>query len=274
VSFSQRLQKVIRKQRSRLVIGLDSDISKIPRFLLDRKNPLLEFNRLIIEATHDLVCGYKPNFAFYESEGVSGWEALKETSRLIPENLVSIADAKRGDISNTAAAYARAIFEDLDFDAVTLNPYMGYDVIVPFQQYPGRGLLILALTSNSGAADFQMGTDGGTPLFERVLTRIVRWNDKGDLGAVVGATHPEQLTRVREIAPELPLLIPGIGSQGGDLQQTLHRAAIKPSAPVMINVSRGIIFSGDGPHFQDDVRRTAMAFRDRIEQAAGEKHDS
>lgn len=272
MTFRERVQEVSQRQQSRLVIGLDTDRERIPEFLLGEKNPLVAFNRLVIEATRDLVIGYKPNFAFYEAEGAVGWEALEQTVDCIPGTLLSIADAKRGDISHTAAAYARAVFDTMNFNAVTLNPYMGRDVITPFEEYPGKGLILLALTSNPGAADFQMTDFNDTPLFERVIDRINAWNLSGDLAAVTGATHPEQLERIRHLAPDLPLLIPGIGAQGGDLRRTLAAVLPTPQSPVMINVSRGIIYAGSGQNFQDQVRQKAREYRDNINGIIAELH--
>src|SRR5690606_32583283 len=200
-------------------VGLDTDITKIPQHLLKEKDPIFEFNKQIIDVTHDLCVSYKLNTAFYESMGLKGWEAMQKTLEYIPKEQFTIADAKRGDIGNTSAMYAKAFFENMDFDSVTVAPYMGEDSVKPFLTFENKWVILLALTSNKGADDFQYFTENGLRLFEKVLEKSQEWGNSENMMYVVGATRAEMLTDVRKIAPDHFLLVPGIGAQGGSLHE-------------------------------------------------------
>ncbi|MDH4222248.1 MAG: orotidine-5'-phosphate decarboxylase, partial [candidate division Zixibacteria bacterium] len=221
MKFIQKLKSASSKNNSLLCVGLDTELEKIPKFLLVEKDPIFSFNQKIIDATKDLVCAYKPNLAFYEVYGIKGLEALKKTCEYVPEDIPIILDAKRGDIGNTSKMYAKAIFEEFKADGVTLNPYLGEDSLSPFLEYEDKGCFILCLTSNAGAKDFQLLNFEGKPLYKIVAEKILNWNKKGNCGLVVGATYPEQLKEIREMAEELPILIPGVGAQKGDAEKTV-----------------------------------------------------
>jgi orotidine-5'-phosphate decarboxylase len=263
VSFIGKLTKAAHKNKSLLCIGLDPDPERMPDGV-----SVLEFNKAIIEVTSDLVCAYKLNFAFYEALAEEGLEALKRTVNYIPDDIPTIGDAKRGDIGNTAKAYARAIFTNLNFDATTVNPYLGFDSIEPFIQYQDRGVFILCRTSNAGANDFQglsAELDGGNrPLFEVVALKASQWNIHGNIGLVVGATYPNELKTIRQNYPDMPLLIPGIGAQGGDLALTVRYGVNSKGEKAIINSSRQIIYASPGKDFAQTARRTATELRDQI----------
>ena len=265
MNFVDKLAGIVRKNQSRLCIGLDPDPGLMPE-----GTGVFEFNKAIIDATRDLVCAYKPQFAFYEALGQEGMEALRRTIRYIPGDVVVIADAKRGDIGNTSRAYARAIFDDLGCDAATVNPYLGFDSIEPFIAYQEKGVFILCRTSNPGAADFQSlrcETEScPRALFEIVAQKAVQWNKQGNIGLVVGATSPEELKQIRQSYPELPLLIPGIGAQRGDLALTVRYGADKKGERTIISSSRQIIYASRGKDFAAAARRAALALRDDINQ--------
>lgn len=257
MTFLDKLRAAARSRRSLLCVGLDPDPARLP------VPDVATFGRAIIAATRDLACAYKPNFGFYEQLGRDGWEALRETIAAVPPDIPVIGDAKRGDIGNTAAAYARACFEELGCDAVTVSPYLGRDSIEPFLAYADRGVFLLCRTSNPGGADFQdlpVVVDGTTrPLYEVVAARAAAWNERGNLGLVVGATYPEELARVRAVAPDLPLLVPGVGTQGGDLAAVI-RAAGDGHAPIVVNVSRQILYASGGSDFAAAAHAAAAAF--------------
>jgi len=241
----------ILKKKSFLCVGLDSDINKIPSFLNDSEDPVFEFNKAIIDATSDFAVAYKPNIAFYESGGADGWISLKKTVEYIKKNhpdIFTIADAKRGDIGNTSKLYARAFFENMDFDAVTVAPYMGEDSVTPFLEYPDKWVILLALTSNKGADDFQYHPDQDNSLYKTVLQKSQLWADKDRMMYVVGATRAETLTEIREIVPDHFLLIPGVGAQGGSLEQVADHG-MNSSCGLLVNSSRGIIFADDTRDF-------------------------
>jgi orotidine-5'-phosphate decarboxylase len=246
---------------SRLCIGLDTELSKIPQQLHAEPSPILSFNQTIIETTHHRASAYKINTAFYEQYGVKGWEALEQTIDLIPQDIITIADAKRADIGNTSAAYARAIFDDLNCDAITVNPYMGYDSLAPFLEREDRMVIILALTSNPGSADFQRLISDGKPLYRHVIETVLSWKSEATIGFVIGATHPEELSMIREYASDAVLLIPGIGAQGGDIDAIMNANA---NGPVFINVSRGIQYAGGGESFGEKAREAAEFYAQRI----------
>jgi orotidine-5'-phosphate decarboxylase len=231
---------------------------------------VFEFNKAIIDATADLVCAYKPQFAFYEALGEEGMNALRRTIKYIPRDILSIADAKRGDIGNTSRAYAQAIFSDLNCDAATINPYLGFDSIEPFIQYRDKGVFILCRTSNPGAKDFQsllcQIDDGTRPLFEIVAIKAREWNTYGNIGLVMGATYPEELKHIRQSNPEMPLLIPGIGAQGGDIALTVRYGVDAKGERAIINSSRQILYASRNKDFAIAARRAAMALRDQMNQ--------
>jgi orotidine-5'-phosphate decarboxylase len=257
MTFTQKLREIQKKQNSLLCIGLDVDVEKIPSFLQSQKNPMLEFNRQIIEATQDLVCAYKPNLAFYEAMGELGLTALRETIKLIPKNIITIGDAKRGDIGNTAERYAKSLFTDYGFDAITANPYMGFDSVEPLLKNPEKGVFILALTSNPGSKDFQRLRVGTNPLYEKVVQAAKKWNAFKNVGLVVGATHSKELQRIRKMVPEMPILIPGIGKQGGDLQSAIQYGCDKHGQLALINASRSILYASSGKDFAEAARAEA-----------------
>jgi orotidine-5'-phosphate decarboxylase len=264
MTFREKLLSVQRSQHSLVCIGLDTDPQLLPNHLRDSTNGVLEFNRWIIEATQDLVCAYKPNLAFYEALGTRGWEILHETLTLIPKHVVTFGDAKRGDIGNTAERYAKALFNDFKFDAVTINAYMGHDAVEPFIRNPERGVFVLALTSNSGSKDFQRQKIGSRPLYEKVVRAAVKWNTNDNIGLVVGATHAKELKLIRSIAPKMPILIPGIGRQGGDLKSSIRFGCDKNGELAVVNSSRAILYASAGKDFADAARREAMRLRDEV----------
>jgi len=234
--FFYKLEQAAQNNNTRLCVGLDPRIDKIPPPFSNHQDPIFSFNKAIIDAAAPYACAFKPNFAFYEAGGIEGLSSLKKTIDYIPPEIPVIADAKRGDIGSTAQAYARAIFDYFQFDAVTLNPLLGEDSIAPFLSYKDKGLFILCLTSNPGAGDFQIPNN----LPEQIARKVMKWNHAENCGLVVGATNPQAIGGIREIAPELCFLIPGIGAQGGDLENTLRFAPTKQKNGYIINVSRGI----------------------------------
>ena len=260
MNFLEKLLQAARSNRSLLCIGLDPDPELMP------KVDVFQFNRAIIDATSDLVCAYKPNLAFYEALGIEGLKELERTVAYIPKGIPIIGDAKRGDIGSTARAYARALFETLGFDAATVNPYLGYDSLEPFMEYKEKGVFILCRTSNVGSAHFQALTltETSRPLFELVAQRAREWNLYGNLGLVVGATYPEELRRVRHICPEMPLLIPGIGAQGGDLATAVRYGVDAKGEKAIISSSRQVIYASKGENFAAAAREAALNLRDQI----------
>lgn len=251
------LANQIFQKKSYLCIGLDTDPAKIPAHLKRASaDPVFTFNKAIIDATKDLCVAYKINTAFYESQGVRGWETLQRTAEYIPETHFRIADAKRGDIGNTSAQYARAFFECMPFDALTVAPYMGRDSLSPFLNYPGKWTIVLALTSNEGSLDFQF-SGGPDPLYARVITRTMDWGNPGNLMFVVGATRGEQLSDIRQLAPDHFLLVPGVGAQGGDLEQ-VSSLGLRPDGGLLVNASRAVLYAGDGEDFAARAREAAL----------------
>lgn len=263
MTFLSKLTGAQRNQNSLLCVGLDPDPKLLPSIVKNASNPVLEFNKRIIEATHGLVCSYKLNLAFYEAMGDSGWETIRQTLAAIPGNIVTIGDGKRGDIGNTSEQYAKAMAE-IGFDAVTVNPYMGRDSVAPFLADPQRGAFILALTSNPGSRDFQRLRVGRVPLYEKVAVSAKKWNKNKNVGLVVGATHPKELRRIRKITPSMPLLIPGIGKQGGDLKSSIRFGCDRHGELAIINASRNIIYASSGEDFASAARREATRVRDEI----------
>jgi orotidine-5'-phosphate decarboxylase len=265
MNFIEKLAQASRKNKSLLCVGLDTDTALVPDHLA-----IMEFNRAIIDATADLVCAYKPNIAFYEAMGLAGLDALKRTREYIPADIPVIIDAKRGDIGNTAKAYAKSLFEWYNFDATTASPYLGFDSLEPFIQYRDKGVIILCRTSNKGAADFQslMVDNNGKKqlLYEVVAEKVNGWNVNGNLGLVVGATYPQELEIIRKKYPEMLLLIPGVGAQGGELELVVKYGADKKRERTIINSSRQIIFASKGKDYAKAARREALALRDKINE--------
>ena len=239
----------------------------MPVSIRSADNPLFAFNKAIIDATADYAASFKVNLAFYEAYGLQGWQALQQTFDYLPGNVIKIADAKRGDIGNTAAMYARAVFDELDADAVTVNPYMGYDSAEPFLQNEEKGVFFLCLTSNPGSQDFQHFSDGRMDLYEKVAETVNRWNSRGNCGLVVGATHPDELSTVRSIAPDLPFLIPGIGAQGGDLEASVKNGTDAEGSLALFNSSRAIIYASQDENFVDAARAAAKLTQDQLNSA-------
>lgn len=255
----------IKDKKSFLCVGLDTDMEKIPKHLLATEDPIFEFNKAIIDATKEYCVAYKPNIAFYECLGPKGWESLKKTIDYIPENKFTIADAKRGDIGNTSRYYAKTFFEYMDFDAVTIAPYMGEDSVSPFLEYKNKWVIILALTSNKGALDFQFITDiNGKKLFEHVLQKTAQWGSGDNIMYVVGATRAEAIANVRKIAPKNFFLVPGIGAQGGSLEDTA-KYGWNDDCGLLVNSSRGIIYASDGLDFAEKAAEKAKAIQQQME---------
>jgi len=265
----QQLFEQIRIKRSFLCVGLDPVLENIPKHLLKYENPVLEFNKQIIDATKDLCVAYKPNTAFYESMGLKGWETLIETWKYMPSDIFTIADAKRGDIGNTSAMYASAFFNeaksDMGFDAITVAPYMGKDSVVPFLNYKDKWVILLALTSNVGHSDFQMvdGTNG--KLYEQVIRNSSDWAGAEQLMYVVGATKAEEFKNIRTLAPDNFLLVPGVGAQGGSLADVCHYGLNKECG-LLINSSRGIIYASNGEDFAEKARAEALKLQQEMEE--------
>ena len=263
MSFIDKLNEAVKKNRSLVCVGLDTSLELIPSGI-----SVLEFNKAIIDATADLVCAYKPNLAFYEVQGEKGLETLHNTVMYIPKNIPVIGDAKRGDIGNTSAAYAKSLFEYFGFDAVTVSPFLGFDSIEPFLKYKEKGVIIICRTSNKGAADFQsllcQYQGKSRPLYEIVAMKASQWNTNHNIGLVVGATYPEELKNIRQAYPDIPILIPGVGAQGGDLELAVHYGIDAHNRGIIINSSRGIIYAGNGADFADAARRATETLRDDI----------
>lgn len=264
---TQQLIDQIKIKKSFLCVGLDVDLNKIPKHLLALEDPIFEFNKAIIDATHDLAVSYKPNTAFYEAYGVKGWISLQKTIKYINENypeIFTIADAKRGDIGNTSSMYAKAFFEDLNFDSVTVAPYMGKDSVEPFLAFENKHTILLALTSNEGAFDFQTLNLGRKELYKQVLETSKTWKNSENLMYVIGATKAEYLTEIRQIVPDSFLLIPGVGAQGGSLQEVC-KYGMNANVGLLINSSRAIIYASDGTDFAEMARREALKIQEEME---------
>jgi len=264
LNFVERLLSIGRRNQSLLCIGLDPDPELMP--IAD----VFQFNKEIIDATSDLVCAYKPNLAFYEALGWRGVRALYHTVKYIAGAIPVIGDAKRGDVSHSSQAYAKALFDMMGFDAVTVNPYLGQDSLEPFLSYADRGVFILCRTTNPGALDIQTlrcfddGGGKGLPLFEVIAQRARRWNTRGNVGLVVGATSPAELKRVRQLCPDMPLLIPGVGTQGGDLVAAVQCGVNRRGELAVINSSRQIIYASKDKDFAKAARQAAQQLRDQI----------
>ena len=261
----------IKAKKSFLCIGLDTDINLIPQHLLDAENPIFEFNKQIIDATKDLCVAYKPNLAFYESLGVKGWEALQKTLNYIPNHIFTIADAKRGDIGNTSAMYAKAFFETMNFDSVTVAPYMGKDSVSPFFISDGKWVILLALTSNEGGKDFQLMESEGKVLYQRVLETSSKWGNASNMMYVVGATRADWLADIRKMIPNHFLLVPGVGAQGGSLEE-VAKYGMNKDCGLLVNSSRSIIYASNGDDFAAVARQKALELQKIMEQELRIKH--
>jgi orotidine-5'-phosphate decarboxylase len=265
----QQLFELIKLKKSFLCVGLDPVLDKLPKHLLKYNDPILEFNKQIIDATKDLCVAYKPNTAFYETRGVKGWDTLVKTWEYFPKDIFTIADAKRGDIGNTSAMYAEAFFKQegsgMSFDSVTVAPYMGEDSVSPFLAYQNKWVILLALTSNQGSTDFQIKDSEGEKLFERVIKTSQKWASSEQMMYVVGATKPEEFANIRQLAPDHFLLVPGIGAQGGDLKAVCQNG-LNNKCGLLINAGRSIIYASNGEDFAESAREEALALQQEMEQ--------
>ncbi len=262
-----QLIEQIRIKKSFLCIGLDVDLTKIPQHLLELEDPIFEFNKTIIDATHDLCVSYKPNTAFYEAYGIKGWQSLQKTIQYLNDKhpeIYTIADAKRGDIGNTSTMYAKAFLEDLNFDSVTVAPYMGKDSVEPFLAFENKHTIMLALTSNEGAFDFQTKNIEGKELYKVVIETSKTWKNAHNLMYVVGATKAEYFTEIRKIVPDSFLLVPGVGAQGGSLSEVC-KYGMNKNVGLLINSSRGIIFASKGTDFAEKAREEALKIQQEME---------
>ncbi len=264
--FFPKLDELCKQKKSLLCIGLDIDMERIPPFLLTELDPLFRFNREIVEATHDCAVAYKLNIAFYESLGIPGWDLLERTLAIIPQNVMVIADAKRGDIGNSSRKYAETFFKTYQFDAITVNPYMGFDALQPFFEFEDRGVYVLGLTSNSGALDFQyLKVENDMPLYLKVTEKVMEWNFVyGNLGLVVGGTHANEVEEIRTMAPQLPFLVPGIGAQGGNLELAVKYATGEDGRGALFNASRSIIYASSGHDFAEVAHDRARHLKEQI----------
>ena len=263
---TQQLHEQILQKKSFLCVGLDPDLTKIPLHLLETEDPIFEFNKAIIDATHDLAVAYKPNTAFFEAYGIKGWISLQKTINYINENypdIFTIADAKRGDIGNTSSMYAKAFFEDLNFDSITVAPYMGKDSVEPFLAFESKHTIMLALTSNEGAFDFQTLDVDGKELYKRVLETSKTWKNSENLMYVVGATKAEYFTEIRKIVPDSFLLVPGVGAQGGSLSEVC-KYGMNANVGLLINSSRGIIYASKEADFAEKARVEALKIQQEM----------
>jgi orotidine-5'-phosphate decarboxylase len=264
MEFAEKLLQASRRNNSLLCLGLDPDPELMP------ETGVIEFNRAVIDATSDLVCAYKPNLAFYEALGSAGLAALQETVKHVPDNIPVIGDAKRGDVGHTARAYARALFEVLGFDAVTVNPYLGHDSIEPFTLYADRAVFVLCRTSNPGAVDFQDAQcsmeqgSGRQPLYRLVAGKALEWNERNNIGLVVGATYPQELKEIRQLCPQMHLLIPGIGAQGGDLEWAVRHGTDGEGRKAIFSSSRQILYASKGSDYARAARQAADQLRRQI----------
>ncbi len=265
---TQQLTEQIKKKKSFLCIGLDVDLEKIPEYLLQEEDPIFEFNKAIIDATHHLCVAYKPNIAFYEAYGLKGWNALEKTIQYLNENyseIFTIADAKRGDIGNTSSRYAKAFFEDLAFDSITVAPYMGKDSVEPFLTFEGKHTIILALTSNEGASDFQTQKVNDKELYMQVIETSKTWKNAENLMYVVGATKAEHFAEIRQIIPNSFLLVPGVGAQGGNLQEVC-KYGLNDNVGLLINSSRGIIYASNKTDFAQAAAKKASELQQQMKE--------
>ncbi|HEY0298451.1 MAG TPA: orotidine-5'-phosphate decarboxylase [Arachidicoccus sp.] len=262
----RELVSAIQQKKSYLCIGLDTDITKLPKHLLGKPDAVADFNKAIIDATKDFCVAYKINTAFYEAQGLQGWQAMEETLHYIPKTHFTIADAKRGDIGNTSAQYAKTFFETLPFDSVTVAPYMGADSVKPFLEYENKVTIVLGLTSNIGAEDFELQKlQGGKPLYESVLEQTASWGTPDNLMFVVGATQAKALQHIRQIVPNHFLLVPGVGAQGGSLKDVSHYG-LNDECGLLINASRAVIFASDKEGFAEQAGIVAKSYHDEMKE--------
>lgn len=261
----QQLYDKIKEKESFLCVGLDPDLTKMPKHILKMDDPIFEFNKQIIDATHEYAMAYKPNIAFYEAHGSKGWTSLEKTMEYMPKDVFRIADAKRADIGNTSSMYAKAFFEHMDFDAITVAPYMGQDSVEPFLQYDRKWVILLAATSNSGSFDFQelMVDNNSEKLYERIIRKSQRWGNPNNLMYVIGATRVETLINIRFIIPDHFLLIPGIGAQGGDMDQVC-KYGMNKQCGLFVNSSRSIIYAGKGRDFAEKAKAEARKLQKQM----------
>ncbi|MCS7005120.1 MAG: orotidine-5'-phosphate decarboxylase [Cytophagales bacterium] len=261
----QELVALIKKKKSYLCVGLDTDVCKIPSHLKTSKDPVFEFNKQIIDATIEYAVAYKPNIAFYEALGSRGWESLYKTMDYLPKNVFTIADAKRGDIGNTSEMYAKTFFEHMNFDAITVAPYMGADSVLPFLKFPNKWVILLALTSNQGSCDFQqLILQNGRPLYQEVILKSQAWASENQMMYVVGATHIEHLKETRKIAPHHFLLVPGVGAQGGSLEEVSNVALNAANIGILVNVSRQILYTSPSQDFFIQAKKQAKALQETM----------
>ncbi len=263
MTITDKIKHIIKTQNSLVCVGLDIFPEKIPSHIMKKNDPIFSFIREIIDATKDIAAAYKPNLAFYEALGTEGWDILQRTINYIPEGILTIGDAKRGDIGTTAEKYATALF-NLGFDMVTVNPYLGFDSIKPFIEDEEKGVFILCLTSNPSSKDFQYLKIEGEYLYQKVAKKVKEWNRKGNCGLVVGATHPEELKSIRDLAPELVFLIPGIGAQGGNLESAVIDGTDDNYTMAVINSSRGILYASPDTDFARAAREKAKKLQTDI----------
>lgn len=267
----QQLISAIRTKQSFLCVGLDTDLEKIPAHLLETEDPIFEFNKAIIDATKDLCVAYKPNIAFFERYGIDGWKSLQKTIDYIPKDCLIIADAKRGDIGNTSGYYAKAFFETMNCDAITVAPYMGEDSVTPYLAFEGKWTILLALTSNKGALDFEtLETKDGKKVYQHVLEKSQTWGTPENLMYVVGATRAEEIGEVRAIAKEHFFLVPGVGAQGGSLEDVVNYGW-NSDCGLLVNSSRGIIYASNGADFKEAAKQAAKAIQQDMSAILKEK---
>lgn len=268
MTFQQKLDKIVKNNNSLVCVGLDSDFNKIPQHLKKQKNPIFAFNKAIINATHDLVCAYKPNIVFYEGEGLKGLLQLVFTIKYLKKNysqIPIILDAKRGDIGSTNEGYVKYFFDFLKVDAATVNPFLGKEASQPFLDRGDKGIFVLCRTSNPGAGEFQDLQVGNMSLYKKIAESVVeRWNQNRNCMLVVGATYPNELKEIRKIVGDMTLLVPGIGAQGGDVEKTVKAGLNSKKAGMIINSSRGIIYASNGLDFAQRAREEAIKLRDQI----------
>ncbi len=262
----EQLFDQIQKKKSYLCIGLDTDIEKIPKHLLTHADPIFEFNKQIIDATHESCVAYKPNIAFYEALGPKGWESLQKTLDYIPKDIFTIADAKRGDIGNTSSFYAKAFFKQMNFDSITVAPYMGADSVKPFLEFKNKWVILLAHTSNTGSADFQLlESKEGRKLYEEVILKSQKWATPDQLMYVVGATRADKIGEIRKLAPHHFFLVPGVGAQGGDLE-AVSKYGMNKQCGLLVNSSRAIIYASSGEDFAEAAKMEAIKMKDEMSQ--------
>lgn len=264
MSFTEKLSQTTSRNNSLVCVGLDTDPAKLPACVLDKDDPVLYFNQQIIDATCDLVCCYKPNFAFYGALGATGFTTLQHTLDHVPDGVPVLVDAKVGDIGNTAKQYARKFFDVLGADALTVTPYMGTDAVTPFTAYKDRTTFLVCLTSNPGADDFEKQQMGARPLYEHVIAKAHEWNSANNIGLVIGGTQPEHFASVRALAPNMPFLIPGIGAQGGDIEAAVKNGQDAQGAGILVNSSRGILYASSGDDYATAAREATLQLRDAL----------